>query len=1131
MTGPDRKTHKTGIARRLIIYVVLFSSFITLFVTAIQLYRDYDDDIELIEDQLQQIRDVHLKTLTSALWASDKKELRTHLEGIFNRRDMQFLEVRDQDKVWVSVGTPQTRDVISRQYTMIYPHRGRDIEIGLLTVTASLTGVYQRLLKKVWVILVSNAIQIFLVAGFILIIFHTLIARHLSRIANFTHNLDINSLDKPLVLDREDTPQRKVDELGLVVSAINQMQENIKQSFAALKQSEAHFHVLAKAAPVGIFSADAQGRCVYVNERWCELAGMSQTEALGEGWAQALHPDDRQRVFTEWQQSALDKVPFHSEYRYQRPDAKVTWLLGSAEAECDSSGQVVGYVGTVTDITERRRAEQVLARSKAEFEAMFNAISDGVAFADTERRIVMCNPAVYEMFGYSDQELIGRTTEMLYADRKDFLEQGRRRYRTEPVKQQGAPYEVRYKRKDGTVFWTETIGTQVKDVNAKTIGFIALFRDITERKRAEEREISLGRILDGSLNEVYIFNAETFRFIQVNRVAMENLGYSAEELQKLTPLDLKPYMTHRTFVKLLTPLRNGTKEKVRFNTTHQRKDGSLYPVEVQVQLSTFGSVLAFAAIILDITERLQSEEALRRSQKMEAVGQLAGGIAHDFNNQLGVIIGYLDYLKTYVANSEGPRQWVDTASKATLRCMDLTRQLLTFTRRQSNKKTVVDINASFKTLEAMIDRSVTPAIDVQYHLSDKLWLTEIDPGEFQDATLNLVINARDAMPGGGKLLIETSNKTLDADSILLSPDAQVGDYVQLMLSDTGMGMDKETLEHIFEPFFTTKPEGKGTGLGMAMVYGFVKRYGGYIKVYSELGVGTTMRLYLPRSAALKSTTATVEEVELPTGSEAILIVDDEVDLLELANQYLSSLGYRTRTAVDGVQALAILAEDEQFDLLFTDVVMPGGMDGYELAQQATQQRPKLRVLLTSGFTSKAISHNGLDRFSTHFLGKPYRKGDLAQRVRLVLDEEWGHAGKLLDTADTKEGLAGRTILIVDDEEDVRDLFKLNLEGLGCKTVQAGNADEAITLYRRSMQGDDPIDLIILDITLPGGLGGKEIADKIHTMDPYVRIIVASGHTQAPEMTHFRDHGFSGALEKDFNREKIKQVLEQVLGIG
>jgi len=396
----------------------------------------------------------------------------------------------------------------------------------------------------------------------------------------------------------------------------------------------------------------------------------------------------------------------------------------------------------------------------------------------------------------------------------------------------------------------------------------------------------------------------------------------------------------------------------------------------------------FAARASGETERLEAEEALRRSQKMDAIGQLSGGIAHDFNNQLGIILGYLDFLKAYVADDEKPSRWVDISTNATLRCTDLTRQLLSFSRTQSNEKVVVNINTKLKELDTMFARSITPAIDIQYALCEDLWPCEIDPGEFQDAILNMVINARDAMPNGGRLLIETNNKSLDADYAAFSPDAHAGDYVQLTLSDTGCGMDKTTQEHMFEPFYTTKEKDKGTGLGMSMVYGFVRRFNGFIQVYSEIDVGTTLRLYLPRTTAteVEAINEVVGNQTLPQGTETILIVDDERDLLQLADKYLSALGYKTYLAENASQALSMLEKYDDIDCLFSDVVMPGGINGYELAQQATTNRPELKVLLTSGFTSKTIAHNGLARYARHLLSKPYRKTELAQHIRLVIDE-------------------------------------------------------------------------------------------------------------------------------------------------
>jgi len=416
-------------------------------------------------------------------------------------------------------------------------------------------------------------------------------------------------------------------------------------------------------------------------------------------------------------------------------------------------------------------------------------------------------------------------------------------------------------------------------------------------------------------------------------------------------------------------------------------DGLLW-IEFSVHsvINENGEPIQLVAEGRDINQRKTQEEALRRSQKMDAIGQLAGGIAHDFNNQLGVVIGYLDILKATV-NDEKQLNWIDKSTRATLRSIDLTRQLLSFSRRKSTVNSVIDINHTLKELETMITRTVTPEVEVKYYLSEDLWLIDVDNGELQDAIINIIINARDVMPNGGKLTFETENVTLDKTDNLKKLNISAGDYIQVLISDTGFGIDKKTLEHIFEPFFTTKPEGKGTGLGLAMVYSFVNRFNGSIRFYSELGIGTTIRIYLPRSKSSPQTNATKEDNPiLPRGYEHVLIVDDEVDLLELASDYLIDLGYQTYKAENAKEALKILEENNSIDLLFSDVVMPGGMSGYDLADKANFLFPNLKVLLASGFTAKARTKFESHLLDKNLLRKPYRKSELAKQIRLVLDE-------------------------------------------------------------------------------------------------------------------------------------------------
>ena len=401
-----------------------------------------------------------------------------------------------------------------------------------------------------------------------------------------------------------------------------------------------------------------------------------------------------------------------------------------------------------------------------------------------------------------------------------------------------------------------------------------------------------------------------------------------------------------------------------------------------------GVILGVILVFRDVTQQYKVEEALRRSQKMDAIGQLSGGIAHDFNNQLSVIIGYLDFMNDHFSKKEKPYKWVQAATNATLRCIDLTRQLLSFSRQQPKDTTVIDINRTFDELRDMISRSVTPEIDVEYSLADDLWETDTNKGEFQDTVINLVINARDAMSNGGKIIIETSNIYFHEDFTDLNLHIKKGEYVKLTLSDTGTGISKELQERIFEPFYTTKPAGKGTGLGLAMVYGFIKRYDGYIKIYSEPEIGSTFHIYLPRSKKADTSSEPVNRnLSLPTGTESVLIVDDEIFLLDLAKEFLTDLGYRTHTAHNAEHALEILNNDHNIDLLFSDVVMPGGMNGYELALKATQSYPGIKVLLTSGFTSKSIVKQEHTIFEAKLLSKPYRKIGLAKMVRSILDNE------------------------------------------------------------------------------------------------------------------------------------------------
>ncbi len=419
------------------------------------------------------------------------------------------------------------------------------------------------------------------------------------------------------------------------------------------------------------------------------------------------------------------------------------------------------------------------------------------------------------------------------------------------------------------------------------------------------------------------------------------------------------------------------------------KDGHFYWVDTTIVpfMGKDNKPRSYIAIRTDITESKKSEQALRRSQKMDALGQLTGGIAHDFNNILNIILGNLELLNKQIPDDEKTRQRVQNIHKSTMRAAELTRQLLSFSRHQAENVTTTNINQLIKEMGNLIAHSVTPQVEIEWHLANDLWSTEIAPGDFEDSLLNLVINARDALSGSGWLSIETVNTTLDDNYCENNPDIEPGDYVQLKISDCGEGMAVEQLEHIFEPFYTTKEQGKGTGLGLAMVFGFIQRSKGHINVESEQGLGTTFRLYLPRSNEAIRTVAVSTEVAkevLAEGNETILVVDDEEALLELAEESLLDLGYRVLTAGNGQQALDVLTRESSIDLMISDVIMPGGINGYELAERVTADYPELKVLLASGYTEKITTSENHKRFSLNLLAKPYSQVELAQKVRLTL---------------------------------------------------------------------------------------------------------------------------------------------------
>lgn len=644
----------------------------------------------------------------------------------------------------------------------------------------------------------------------------------------------------------------------------------------------------------------------------------------------------------------------------------------------------------------RRLREELIAHQAAEErnDLILESMSEGIFGLDQAGCATFINRAAVESLGFAPDELLGRLLHpVVHHSRAGGSPYPREECPAAMTLADGKGRVIEgeiFWRKDGSSFPVHYSSTPINK-DGQLIGAVVTFRDISAEiatKRAlEASEQVKGSILDAALDAIVTIDRHG-RVVEFNPAAERIFGRNSADVVGLDVAEIIIPPAHREahrrgLARVVAGQASAMLGK-RMEMTGQHADGRQMPMELTItHLPDHG---LFTAFIRNLTEQKETEAALRRSQKMEAVGQLTGGIAHDFNNLLGIITGNLELLEKSVAENEVGSRRLAAALKSARRGADLTRRLLSFSRqdRDGHCRTRTDLKDAVMGMQEMLQRSLTRRIEVRTRLAADTWEVQINRGEFEDCLLNLVINARDAMPNGGTVLIETDNVDVESAFMRVDPNLTAGEYAVVTVSDTGSGIDKAVIEHIFEPFFTTKERGKGTGLGLAMAYGFAKRSGGHIRVYSEPGRGTSFRLYLPRSATPREAAAEIDEVRpLPTGSETILVLDDEAHLAEIACEFLSDLGYTAIPCLDAETAWTILNARTDIALLFTDVVMPHGLDGFGLERRVIEAGLDCKVLLTSGFAG--FGHAAEDK--TNVLPKPYGKAALARRVRQCLDGE------------------------------------------------------------------------------------------------------------------------------------------------
>ena len=518
----------------------------------------------------------------------------------------------------------------------------------------------------------------------------------------------------------------------------------------------------------------------------------------------------------------------------------------------------------------------------------------------------------------------------------------------------------------------------------------ALNREIEAQKKAQqallESEQMARDVIENAL-DAFIQTNQSGNIVEWNPQAEAMFGWSRQEaLGKRVATLLLPESVQAHRQRMMELLLRSEDAAVgdRFEIDAIRKDGETVKIEVSLKLLRRDSGHVFNAFVRDLTQKIAAEDQLRQAQKMEAIGQLTGGVAHDFNNVLTVITGTIEILAAEVSAKPTLAAIVKLISEAADRGAELTAHLLAFARKQPLRPREVDVNRLVVDSAKLMRPTLGEHIEIRSTLMEQVWTASVDPGQLSSALLNLAINARDAMPDGGKLVLETKNVTFDEEYAAANGDVQPGKYVMVAVSDTGVGIPAAIIDRVFEPFFSTKEVGKGSGLGLSMVYGFVKQSGGHIKVYSEEGHGTTFRLYLPRTDAPAVQLAEPLPAEIEGGNETILVVEDDELVRAYVSTQLQGLGYTTLTAANGAEALAIADRGAAFDLLFTDVIMPGPFNGRQLAAEMLQRRPQLKVLFTSGYTENAIIHHGRLDSGVLLLAKPYRKLDLARMLRVAL---------------------------------------------------------------------------------------------------------------------------------------------------
>ncbi|CUX68117.1 Sensor protein [Agrobacterium tumefaciens str. Kerr 14] len=913
----------------------------------------------------------------------------------------------------------------------------------------------------------------------------------------------------------------------------------------AHRETEERYRLASRATNDAIWDWDFSTNFVLWNEALSKAYGhpMESVEPTGEWWIEHIHPDDRARI-NQSIHAAIDgsDADWSGEYRFRRVDGTFAPVLDRGHIIRDEKGSAVRMIGAMLDLTRVQEAEAALRESELRYRSLFASLDEGlcmIEFLDgpdgplSNYVHLEYNDAYKRQSGVPD--IIGKTVREAFPQEADKWVEF---YRT--VLETGEPRRLELAF-DETKRILDVGAFRVEPPSRRQIAVIC--QDVTARRKAEQALQEMNETLERRVAERTADRDRMWRLstdimlvadfsatiTAVNPAWKSVFGWEDDELIGRSFMDLVHPDDRLSTLDEVGKLGQGVTTFL-FENRYQAHDGSYRTISwTAVPDDAF-----IHAVGRDVTDEREAaialkrtETALQQAQKMEAIGNLTGGVAHDFNNLLQVVAGNLQLLaKDVVGNDQAQRRIVNALAGVD-RGSKLASQLLAFGRRQALDPRVLNIGRLVRGMDEMLRRTIGEGVEVETIVSGGLWNTLVDPMQIENAILNLAINARDAMDGFGKLTIEVGNGYIDDAYARLHQDVQPGQYVVLAVTDTGTGMSPELMEKVFEPFFSTKPEGKGTGLGLSMVYGFVKQTGGHVKIYSEVGHGTTIKMYLPRSMGQEDLEVVTLDGPIEGGRETILVAEDDEGVRATVVEMLQELGYRVLKAPDASAALSILESGMPIDLLFTDVVMPGPLKSAELARKAKERLPHIAILFTSGYTENSIVHGGRLDPGVQLLSKPYTREALARKIRHVINNE-----KQVSLSMTDQDTSGQTpaqigaspddtrlrVLLVEDNVLIRMSDADMVGDLGYEVIEAGSAEEALALLE---SGD--IAILVTDLGLPG-MSGEEFSREVRRRWPQIGIVFSTGMNTAPDLG---DNARTALLRKPHGLDDVKAALKAV----